>query len=204
MNGGRFFISEHSTRPAMPGLEAARLAFIRARAAHQEPTEELQTMTATQQLTETPAQLTARARSLISSARVCANVNGHRLGRWTRGQTGRRDSRYYSSECRACHRSAWVLAGDGQNSYGSDAVMFRCAARPENRCQLAGVEPIRTGPDGSPVCELPYITVWHYGDVDSELSAGLRACTDHSRTYRHIAARVPGFGWKQTSGPTDY
>lgn len=156
-------------------------------------------------LPETPAELTARARSLIPYARMSAKIGGHKLGRWTRGQTGRRDERYYSAECRACRQPAYVDASRGVNQYGGGAVLFRCAAKPEYRCEMSGVEPIRRDEHGAIMpCELPWIATWEYRPNGRPGLYGMRGCVEHSRTYRHIAATVPEFGWEQASGPTDY
>lgn len=274
-NDRRFCPTEHASRPAVPGLEAARLAFIRARfparvaavpttqgadtvtvptvhhpldvttgicpahmlangddtvrtvffqdgewhcaehaprpgdvpamlAAHQGPPARTQYI-ALPTLLETPAELTRRARSLIPSARVCAVVGGHRLGRWAKAQTGHRDVRHYSATCTPCGRSAYVTASRGVNEYGGDAVLFRCAAIPQNRCELTGVEPIRRDAAGAILtCTLPYVAVWTYRNTLGQDSGALRACSEHARTYRRIAAAVPAFGWHQVSGPTDY
>lgn len=160
-------------------------------------------------MAETPAALAARARAMIPAARICADANGHRLGRWTRGQTGHRNERYYSSKCGKCDQPAYVQAGPALNEYGGGAVLYRCVAVLGNRCQE------RTGRvawllchDGGPdleVCEgcpLPYTTVWQ-SNISRADGPGLKLCDVHTRQYRTLAAGENRHGWRQTSGPRD-
>lgn len=158
--------------------------------------------------TMTDASMSERLRGLQGSARVCAEVNGHRLGRWTRDQTGRRTLRQTSATCHACGRTGWARVGafetpDHTNEYGGDAVAFRCAAIPGNVCQFDDVAPTRRTDGTVGPCDRPYVAVWSFYGANDGPGRTLRACAEHSRTYRRIAESVPSLGWRQTAGPIE-
>lgn len=186
-------------------------------------------MTATTPATVRPEHLDgARMRDLQGSARICARVNGHKIGRFTRQQTGRRTLKMTAATCSACNGRAECYVGafgtpDHMNQYGGPVVLFRCPARPENRCQeldLYGRTAELRDDNGASItaavaCDRPYSTVWRVwtgpdgapadagaSEASGEAGPGLKLCFDHARRYRALAA--PGRTWRQVSGPTDY
>lgn len=141
----------------------------------------------------------ARMRALQASARVCARVGGHRLGRFHREQTGTKLLRMTSAVCRDCNGRAECTVGAfgtpyHANSYSGAVVLYRCPAIESNRCELRN-----DGPSGPVACARPYVTTWRNTNGPAS-DAPVRACDEHTRALSRARCGV----YVQVSGPTDY
>lgn len=150
-------------------------------------------------------QLRQRLETIQRYAEVDARFADHVLGAWEPERTGRADKLQAVAYCTRCRADARVVVElrVGDERYGN-AVLFRCAAVPGNRCEEAtGWEPDGASLAGTTsICTRPYLTVWKRNEPS--LPGTIKLCQRHSRAYRYIASTNNPNGWHQVHGPTDY